>query len=247
MSGTSKWLRERPVLRERALPVAGQSRRRDRVLAWVFTAGVHLIVFAYLFWPNAAPSPAGPPLSPLLVSVAVLPEPKPPGPPDQTEPGGLAPTLLHPTAPIPVPVPVTITMADTSDLLSASQLAGTASVGESGGGGGGGCDVARAVQQALRRDALVRSAVEGANRLGRAVMMWNGDWVRSGGQDGKGLSAVREAIMWEVAFAPQSCRNERMHKPVLLSLADGRTRFAIGSGDWRWSDLLGLGKVPPGY
>jgi hypothetical protein len=75
-------------------------------------------------------------------------------------------------------------------------------------------------------------------------MMWNGDWVRSGGQDGKGLSAVREAIMWEVAFAPESCRNERMRKPVLLSLADGRTRFAIGSGDWRWSDLLGVRRGP---
>jgi hypothetical protein len=27
---------------------------------------------------------------------------------------------------------------------------------------------------------------------------------------------------------------------LLLSLADGSTRFAIGSGEWRWSDLLGL-------
>jgi hypothetical protein len=31
-----------------------------------------------------------------------------------------------------------------------------------------------------------------------------------------------------------------MHGLVLLSLAEGGTRFAIGSGDWRWSDLLGL-------
>jgi len=83
-------------------------------------------------------------------------------------------------------------------------------------GGGGGCDLARAVQQALRRDPLVRTAVEGANRLGKAVMMWNGDWVRSGEQDGKGLSAVREAITWEVAFAPQACPNQRMHQPVLV-------------------------------
>jgi len=54
---------------------------------------------------------------------------------------------------------------------------------------------------------------------------------------------VREAIMWEVAFAPEACRNERMNRPVLLSLADGNTRFAIGSGSWRWSDLLGLRKA----
>ena len=135
-----------------------------------------------------------------------------------------------------------------SDLLSESQLAGATSAdgeGAGGGGGGGGCDMARVVQQALRRDPLVRAAVEDANRLGKAVMLWNGDWVRSGEQDGKGLSAVREAIMWEVAFAPEACRNERVHGLVLLSLADGNTRFAIGSGDWRWSDLLGVREIPP--
>ena len=108
------------------------------------------------------------------------------------------------------------------------------------------CDVLLPVSVANPRTFLRSSnaAVEGANRLGKAVMMWNGDWVRSGGQDGKGLSAVREAIMWEVAFAPEACRNERMRQPVLLSLADGNTRFAIGSGDWRWSDLLGVRRGP---
>jgi hypothetical protein len=30
---------------------------------------------------------------------------------------------------------------------------------------------------------------------------------------------------------------------VVLSLADGHTRFAIGSGEWRWSDLLGMRKT----
>jgi hypothetical protein len=62
--------------------------------------------------------------------------------------------------------------------------------------------------------------------------------VRSGDQDGKGMSAVREAIIWELAFAPEACRNKPVHGLVLLSLADGNTRFAIGAGDWRWSDLL---------
>jgi len=213
-------------------------RRRDRLMAWGFTAGVHLTVVAALFWPRTGspPSPAKPELS--LVTVSVL--PKPAGPLKEAEAGGqgdaLEPTLLRPTA--PAAVPVTITVPDNSDLLSNSQIAGAASVGE--GGGGGGCDLARLVQQALRRDPQVHSAVEGANRLGKAVMMWNGDWVRSGGQDGKGLSVVRQAIVWEVAFSPEACRNERVHGLVLLSLQDGATRFAIGAGDWHWSDLLGL-------
>ena len=100
--------------------------------------------------------------------------------------------------------------------------------------------MARAVQQALRRDRLVFASMASAQRLGKAMMLWNGDWVRSGGEDGKGLSAVREAVMWEVGFAPQACREARMHGLVLVSLADGRTRFAIGASDWRWSDLLGV-------
>ena len=71
-------------------------------------------------------------------------------------------------------------------------------------------------------------------------MVWDGDWVRTGDQEGKGLSAVREAISWAVAFAPQACRNEPVHGLVLLSLADGATRFGVGAGSWRWSDLLGV-------
>jgi len=227
-----------------ANPDAGpaRDRRRDRVLGWAFTAGVHLAVLAGLLWPRSAPPPVKP--SPSLLMVNVADNAKPPGPPDAGGPGGRF-NEVQPSLPQPVsPTFVTARRPDNSDLLSEAQLAGTVGVGEGGGGGGGSCDLARAVQQALRRDPLVHTAVQGADRLGKAVMMWNGDWVRSGGQDGKGLSAVREAIMWEVAFAPESCRNERMHKPVLLSLADGRTRFAIGSGDWRWSDLLGVRRGP---
>ena len=175
-----------------------------------------------------------------------LSKPKPPGPPNPTdlEDGGL-PNFLQPVAPqLSAPAVVVATktpIPDTSDLLSEAQLAGAIRAGE--GGGGGVCDMALALQQALRRDPVVRRAVAEAHRSGKAIMLWNGDWVRSGEQDGKGLSAVREAIMWEVAFAPKACRNQRVHGLVLLSLADGSTRFGIGSGDWRWSDLLGLRRV----
>jgi hypothetical protein len=98
--------------------------------------------------------------------------------------------------------------------------------------------MARMIQRALRRDPLVQAAVLDAHRAGKAIMVWDGDWVKSGDQDGKGLAAVREAIMWEIGFAPAACRAERMHGLVLLSLNDGSTRLAVGGGDWRWSDLL---------
>ena len=221
-----------------------KARPRDRALAWGFTAGVHLAVLAALLWPRTAPRPAKPQSSPPELTVISLAEqPKPPGPPDKPEAAEQAPPPMARPTPMPVPVEVTAPEpSDNSDLLSQAQLAGAASAGEGDGGGGGQgrCDTARAVQQALRKDPLVRAAVMDANRLGKATMLWDGDWVRSGVQEGKGLSAVREAVMWEVAFIPEACRNEPMHGLVLLSLADGGTRFAIGAGAWRWSDLLGL-------
>ncbi len=104
--------------------------------------------------------------------------------------------------------------------------------------GGGACDMARRVQAAVRKDPLARAAIHAAG--GRAIRIWDGDWVQSGAEDGKGLAAVREAITWEVAFAPPACRQQRMRGLVLLSLNDGSARLALGAGDWRWSDLLGL-------
>ena len=226
------------------------------LLAWTGSIAAHLMVFAALFWPPAAPPPASP--APIPVNLVELPKPEPPappgppgppGPPAATEAKASAPPKAvqpapRPAAPAPVPVENSEPAPDTfSDVLNESQVAGAASAdggGAGGGGGGNGCDMARVVQQALRHDPLVHSAVEDAHRLGKSVMLWNGDWVRSGAQDGKGLSAVREAIVWELAFEPEACRNKPLHGLVLLSLADGNTRFAIGAGAWRWSDLLGV-------
>jgi hypothetical protein len=238
-------------------------------LAWTFSIAAHLVVFALLFWPHAQPMPHPVAPAPILVSLVELPKPEQPGP--AQPPGPPTPAPAAASSPQIVPRPVTphhaapaqvLTAAaaatsetyetaetsDNSDLLSDSQLVGAVNANDEGigggGGGSGGCDTERIVQQALQRDPLVRTAVEDAHRLGKAVMLWNGDWVRSGDQDGKGLSAVREAIIWELAFAPEACRNKRVHGLVLLSLADGNTRFAIGSGDWRWSDLLEISGVP---
>jgi hypothetical protein len=65
--------------------------------------------------------------------------------------------------------------------------------------------------------------------------------VRHGVQEGAGLAAVREAIQWEVGFAPEACKDERVRGLVVISLADapGSARIALGAGDWRWTDLLG--------
>jgi hypothetical protein len=223
---------------------AGQApgRLRIRFLSGSIAVAVHLMLFAILFWqPHVAPRPR---VESAAIMVSLIETPRPPGSRNAMEPeniGGFSAARL--TAPHLAPPVFTVAAdtPDTSDLLNESQLAGAASAGE-GRAGGSGCDTARLIQQALRRDRLVHTAVADANRVGKAILLWNGDWVQSGGQEGRGLSAVREAIMWEVAFAPEACRNKREHGLILLSLADGRTRFALGAADWRWSDLLGVSK-----
>ncbi|HEX7758328.1 MAG TPA: hypothetical protein VF459_02415, partial [Caulobacteraceae bacterium] len=109
------------------------------------------------------------------------------------------------------------------------------------------CDMTRRLQTALRKDPRVQAAVADARSAqvspGKAMLVWNGAWIRSHGQDGNGLAAVREAIMWEVAFAPGVCRAEPVRGLILISLNDGpgAARLVVGQGQWRWSDLLGRG------
>ena len=156
----------------------------------------------------------------------------------------LRPTLRPPPEVEPLPASPVPGAALTAELGDA-ELAGatTAGVG-SGSGGGGSCDMARLLQNALRRNPRFQAAVAGAHpdavAAGKAVLVWNGDWLRSPSQAGKGFAGVREVIILEVAFAPVACRTAPVHGLVLLSLNDapGAARLALGSRDWRWSDLL---------
>lgn len=142
-------------------------------------------------------------------------------------------------------------------VLSEAQLASAATAesggggqggaGAGGGGSGGPCNMVRFLQDKLRRDARVRSVVTASGAGARAMMVWNGDWVKSTGEDGKGLAALREAILWEVGFAPEACRSRPVHGLVMISLNDnpGSARIVVGADDWRWSDLLGVKTARP--
>ena len=140
---------------------------------------------------------------------------------------------------IDAPAAVAPPAADAGSELSEADIAGSATADS--GPDGAACNMPARLQSALRRDPLVQAAVAGS--AAKAMMVWNGDWVRQGGEDGKGLAAVREAIMWEVAFAPPACRAEPVHGLVLISVNPGAARLALGSVEWRWSDLLTPSRV----
>lgn len=121
---------------------------------------------------------------------------------------------------------------------------GSGSGGGSGSGTGGSCDMVRRLQNALRDAPGVRSALTEAYRTsganGRAILVWDGDWVLSPGQEGKGLAGVRQAVAVTVGFTPRACKAEVVRGYVLLTLGDGpgAPRLALGTGQWRWGDLL---------
>lgn len=139
-------------------------------------------------------------------------------------------------------------VVDVVDTISDSKLAGALTAGTGNGAGGGdgsgdgtgACNMVRRMQTALRKDPLVRQAVAGARHGNNALLVWNGDWVQSSGEEGKGLAAVRQAMVWEVAFAPKECRAQAVRGMVLITLNEGAGsgRVAFGEGSWRWSDLL---------
>jgi len=220
-------------------------RRRRRWLGAAPSVAAHLAILA-IFLLVKQPLPVAT-VEDAPISVSLIPGDKPaPAPPAQAEAPKPKPappqrhTLVRRAAvrapPEAPPAGRDSKPPQSGVELSASDLAGAANADS--GGGGGSCDLARQLQGALRRDSLVQAAVAG--QAGKAIMVWNGDWVRSGGEDGKGLAAVREAIIWEIAFAPEACRTKPVHGLVLLSMtaAPGAARLAVGAGEWRWSDLL---------
>jgi hypothetical protein len=221
-------------------------RRRRRILGALPSLAAHLAILGViLIWPKSPPVIT---VEDAPMSVSLIPGEKPAPVPAKTEEEAPKPKPQPPQrhtlvrrqaarAPLDAPSAGKDPRPPQSGVeLSAADLAGATSADS--GGGGGSCDLARQLQGALRKDPLVQAAVAGAG--GKAIMVWNGDWVRNGGEDGKGLAAVREAITWEIAFAPEACKSRPLHGLILLSMntTPGAARLAVGAGEWRWSDLV---------
>jgi len=195
---------------------------------------------------DAPAPPPPPPPAPVEEKKPDVPKEKPskakPAPPKKAVIAARPPKTPPPRNVVPVPAAKTAVLEAPMEVSDAELAgAGTADSGPSGGAGGAGgsCNMPRRLQAALRKDPQVRAAVAEAHR-GRALMVWNGAWVRHPGQEGAGLAAVREAIQWEVAFAPEACRKLPVRGLIVLSLNDGpgAAKLAVGGGEWRWSDML---------
>lgn len=224
---------------------------RGRLLAVAVSLAAHALVLTGLLLSR----PAAPPLEPASIIVSMLEPPPPTLPPPETAPKTEAPAPAKaarprsPARPTSAPSdiqPIQAARVATPELvvgLGEADLVGAATAG-SGSGGGEGCNMVRLLQTALRKNPRVLAAVASAHpetiRAGCAILVWNGDWVRTNSQEGKGLAGLRQAIAMEVAFAPEACRAEPVRGLVLISLKDGpgAAHLALGSRNWRWSELL---------
>ncbi|NJC41747.1 hypothetical protein GGQ87_002005 [Brevundimonas alba] len=200
---------------------------------------------------SAPPTPAPPEPEPPRASRPAPPRPAPRAarvvapPPPRVEPLAAA---VEASAPVFATVGEAQLAAATTAGSGAGQGAGSGQGtgqgpgnGPGAGGEGEGCDMVRRLQAALRADPEVRAAVAQAHRTiapGRALLVWDGDWIQTPGQAGKGLAGVRQAIALEVAFAPEACRRQPMRGLVLITFAGG-PRVAFGKGNWRWTEMLG--------
>mgnify|MGYP000877984330 CR=1 FL=1 len=233
--------------------------RRRRLITAALSGAVHvaLLVALVTIRPPASEPPAE--LDPIPVMLAPPPpEPPPPAPEPKadtptpsppkkarTEPKKEPPppkrvvARVRPAPPTAAPIPAAKTAAYGFTEASDGDVAGATTADGGGSGAGGGCNMTRRLQAALRKDRQAQAAMAEAHR-GRPIMMWNGDWVRHPSQEGAGLATVREAILWEVGFAPEACKAEAQRGMVLISMNDGpgAARLVVGTGSWRWSDLL---------
>lgn len=106
------------------------------------------------------------------------------------------------------------------------------------------CDIERGVADTLARDPAARAAfaaIGPARAETGAVNLWNGDWVTPPDPDDAArLSALRPGVRTAVAAATRACADTEQVGPRLIPIA-GQVRptlLVIGSGRWRWHDLM---------
>lgn len=208
--------------------------QRVRSLPLLLTAAVHIGFLAILLWPGQRAAVAEP-AAMALFDVPPAPAPPAPEPMRASQPKPVPPTppqpIIVPPPEVPLPLPSPMVVA----LLEQADTAAT----------GGACDLTGPVQAALQSsDAVWTSLPRIARRersVANAIMVWNVDWsVADAKLDATAMAAIRDVVAGTIAAASPACRLQPQGGPRLIVLAGARenTVLAMGSGMWRWQDLL---------
>ena len=167
-------------------------------------------------------------------------------------PAASAPAKPAPVLPVPVSNP---------PVLLPSAIMVPARPTASGSGVGAGCGMAGVVGRAIAADPAAMAALAavpaGVRTDADAVMLWNGGWLDVGGApplsllptmfQSDPLSALKQTVVAALAASPPDCRDLSVSGPQLIPIVEpGRTTMlVIGSGIWKWTDLIDPAVVPP--
>lgn len=118
------------------------------------------------------------------------------------------------------------------------------SVAGASGAAGETCAVGAWLQPALQGDPEVLAALgempRSARSVADALMLWDGVWVAPRPGAARAVAPIRAALISGVGAAPEACLAQVIRGPELITLENGATTtvLAIGSGEWKWGDLL---------
>ena len=148
------------------------------------------------------------------------------------------PQVAMPTPPIALPSPIPV--------KSGERTPSPDSIAPPDAGGAGGCALASVMAAAIAKDPAAMAelaALPPAYRTAAdAVMLWNGEWltIASGSTALPVAPSLRRAVEQAVAEAKPECSGAMMSGPQFLAIPEpGRvTTLVIGSGAWRWSELV---------
>lgn len=236
--------------------------RQPRVIAFGLAVLLHVAMLALLLaWEAPRELPREEP--PLMVTFEAQDQaaggaaPSSPSEPPETPAPDLPPVALPlpPELQVEPPPPFTIEPIDfpemtpqfdaepdpavTGDAASAAPALANAT------GAGVDCPIVASLREALERDPMARAALARIPRPSRsvanAVMLWDGRWIAPDRVGGIAtVDAVRNAVAAILNRASQACRTQTVLGPVFVPVAgDGGTIvLALGSGAWRWADML---------
>lgn len=234
MRGPSELLRSS----SRRLTLSSSTQRPLRVALLLAIAAVHLLMILWLMTRPPDERSASKEGGTLILFAPTSGKSPASAPRKQTEPPRT--TKSTPVPPPPIEMP--------SVLPTVAQVAGAAEPSTIGGSGG--CQLAADAGAAIRLDpaamAELAALPPGVRTEADAVMLWNGRWLGDASSPAPPTNPppageLRRVVETVVAAAPAECRDAAAIGPVFMPIPEtGRTTMlVIGSGKWRWSDVLG--------
>jgi hypothetical protein len=107
------------------------------------------------------------------------------------------------------------------------------------------CDVAETLVRAFAENESVKGMLARigpqSRSVANAIMFWDAEWVELPGDAPKeAIDALRQGILEGVRAAPAECLAQDLAGPRFIFVGDtgSPTMLVIGSGTWRWEQLL---------